>query len=700
MNSVASKIAHFAAAGVGVKEELHDNASSLSDLALCETPEKETSLPLLLSKEGEVDSESSGTKSKSVLCDEMAVKLEAADGDYCSSGEEADLMDCWKSHNMAVLLTPAEWTAILSGCSTGLLRGFCPRKEELMAILPDASNGAVGVGLLLCKGHERLNNDTLTTDPAVAAACGSLYSTWQSLEHQRQKGRKISWLWKITQIYAFDTPEPIPKAGISKRWFHRPIEIQGFGEPTKALHADLHETAAFLLGRVQQPDQDAILRVGQALRGKEIRVGTTCSGCDICIDALQCVFDVISGEVAKLLQPKLALYENVKAAGERSRNKDGDWVEAAVKAWTNVDTFRYLLPQRRNRIWGFAAVASARKREEMESTYTTVLNAMASHSKIASGEIFLPAPQQSLQKGRHEEVLANALKACGSRGLFVDCSTSVRRTVAMNCGVPCVLPTHPVWSVDHQRYLGASDFLRAQGIFPGSFKKEVYETMLNTNGLAQSIGFKGYYRCCLYKWKKQRASQMWDLIAQSSPRVAQRRKEVPNGVRLAMGKALKFGTRAKANDSGATTIVPAELQELVAETVVTWLSTITTIAVVNGLLLTGNMNLFNSSGNSVISKTKAERIDLGEECDYYFVSDVLASAIDVWNSGLDKLKQKLDDPKGLCQQLALEQDEDSDGEQCEEGDEKKDVDCFEQSVENLKERLSSRLRRIELKRSE
>lgn len=213
-------------------------------------------------------------------------------------------------------------------------------------------------------------------------------------------------------------------------------------------------------------------------------------------------------------------------------------------------------------------------------------------------------------------------------------------------------------------------------------------------------GFKGYYRCCLYKWKKQRASQMWDLIAQSSPRVAQRRKEVPNGVRLAMGKALKFGTRAKANDSGTTTIVPAELQELVAETVVTWLSTITTIAVVNGLLLTGNMNLFNSSGNSVISKTKAERIDLGEECDYYFVSDVLASAIDVWNSGLDKLKQKLDDPKGLCQQLALEQDEDSDGEQCEEGDEKKDVDCFEQSVENLKERLSSRLRRIELKRSE
>lgn len=164
-----------------------------------------------------------------------------------------------------------------------------------------------------------------------------------------------------------------------------------------------------------------------------------------------------------------------------------EWHSKCYKAWTNVDTFRYLLPQRRNRIWGFAAVAGARKREEMESTYTTVLNAMASHSKIASGEIFLPAPQQSLQKGRHEEVLANALKACGSRGLFVDCSTSVRRTVAMNCGVPCVLPTHPVWSVDHQRYLGASDFLRAQGIFPGSFKKEVYETMLNTNGLAQSI---------------------------------------------------------------------------------------------------------------------------------------------------------------------------------------------------------------------
>ena len=82
--------------------------------------------------------------------------------------------------------------------------------------------------------------------------------------------------------------------------------------------------------------------------------------------------------------------------------------------------------------------------------------------------------------------------------------------------------------------------------------------------------YKGYYRCCIYKWQKQRKSQMWDTIARCAPKIAKKCKEIPNSVRLSLGKALKFGSRAKSNDQSTTTMLPAELQELVAETVVTW----------------------------------------------------------------------------------------------------------------------------------
>ena len=48
---------------------------------------------------------------------------------------------------------------------------------------------------------------------------------------------------------------------------------------------------------------------------------------------------------------------------------------------------------------------------------------------------------------------------------------------------------------------------------------------------------------------------------------------------------------------------------------------------------------------------EAERIALGEECDFHFVADVLEAGIDQWNSAVQRLKTRLSKPETLCQEL-------------------------------------------------
>ncbi|CAK8992980.1 unnamed protein product [Durusdinium trenchii] len=125
---------------------------------------------------------------------------------------------------------------------------------------------------------------------------------------------------------------------------------------------------------------------------------------------------------------------------------------------------------------------------------------------------------------------------------------------------------------------------------------------------------KGFYRCCLYKWKRDRAAQSWDLLITAAPTLTKKFKEIPNRLRQMMGHPLKFVTRSDGSQEATTTILPPELQEITAETV-------------------------------------AERIALGEECDFHFVADVLEAGIDQWNSAVQRLKTRLSKPETLCQEL-------------------------------------------------
>lgn len=83
-----------------------------------------------------------------------------------------------------------------------------------------------------------------------------------------------------------------------------------------------------------------------------------------------------------------------------------------------------------------------------------------------------------------------------------------------------------------------------------------------------SLNLKGYYRCCVYKWKKTRASEHWTLLCASNPQLAKRSKELPNSIRKMIGHRLKFRFRGCSDDASTTCFLPSHLEEAIAECVV------------------------------------------------------------------------------------------------------------------------------------
>ena len=87
-------------------------------------------------------------------------------------------------------------------------------------------------------------------------------------------------------------------------------------------------------------------------------------------------------------------------------------------------------------------------------------------------------------------------------------------------------------------------------------------------------GWKGFYRCCVYKWKPLRKAQQWTLVCKGSERIAKSFHELPNSIRGAIGLERKFNHRKSAgSDEATTTMLPVAFCDAVAETVVScpWL---------------------------------------------------------------------------------------------------------------------------------
>ncbi|CAL1171482.1 unnamed protein product [Cladocopium goreaui] len=125
---------------------------------------------------------------------------------------------------------------------------------------------------------------------------------------------------------------------------------------------------------------------------------------------------------------------------------------------------------------------------------------------------------------------------------------------------------------------------------------------------------KGYYRSCVYKWRKTRRQDSWTIICAASPRLAKKFRELPDCIRSFLGKSRKFPNRASAVDESSTCILPVPFQDLVAAMIV-------------------------------------ERIDVGEEVDFHYVSSLLEAAIEQWNECVGILKKELESPEAILKEI-------------------------------------------------
>ena len=151
----------------------------------------------------------------------------------------------------------------------------------------------------------------------------------------------------------------------------------------------------------------------------------------------------------------------------------------------------YCLPQRRNRVWAIASVITRReKKSEIAETYQSCVESMKSNFQFPL-DLNFPGHGQKAErpkKGRHEWHVEKALAQGFSRqDIFVDCNGSKKRPCVCFGGAPCITPSHPIWSVELSRYLGAVDLLNAQGLWESAYPPEAYAAMKEDPKFASSL---------------------------------------------------------------------------------------------------------------------------------------------------------------------------------------------------------------------
>lgn len=157
--------------------------------------------------------------------------------------------------------------------------------------------------------------------------------------------------------------------------------------------------------------------------------------------------------------------------------------------WQIVDSRHFALPQRRNRIWGVAAVITGEEDpKRVGELYSECLDSMKSNFQFPTEVNFPPKPKENYRKRQHKDLVESAKQqSFRLTDVFVDCNGTMRRQVYCFGAVPCVIPKHPVFSVEMGRYLGAEDLLNCQGLWRSTWSPAGFEQLLQDPVLAHDL---------------------------------------------------------------------------------------------------------------------------------------------------------------------------------------------------------------------
>lgn len=194
----------------------------------------------------------------------------------CHESKVRDMLADGKT--TAMYIHDFEWFSLLKG-SRGLLRSFRTRDPEIILVMKKEM-GHVAVGCLAVVACHECNSVRQATQRISQSNYPSSYLT-------TLKAGK-TYVWDVTDVVQFGQGCTLQWVGQKhkNRTFKITANIARFDDVTPK-DQNMFETAKFLLSNFSLEQQAAVKAWAQSLTNSCIRVGTTCSGTDVCISVLK-----------------------------------------------------------------------------------------------------------------------------------------------------------------------------------------------------------------------------------------------------------------------------------------------------------------------------------------------------------------------------------------------------------------------------
>lgn len=177
-----------------------------------------------------------------------------------------------------------------------------------------------------------------------------------------------------------------------------------------------------------------------------------------------------------------------------------------------------MLPQRRNRVYGLAFAMAGSSVPQVQETYSKCLEALKTNYQFPSDLMFEKKRPEKPTPSHQETITAVQKKCPSSCDLYVDCASSSDRLTYGDKVLPCLTPSHAIFSTRLQRYLSKRDLLNCQGLWPSTFNPDAYKILLD--GKAQDVAgnaFSSTVFQATFLTAFACAPDTWDSLSVSPP---------------------------------------------------------------------------------------------------------------------------------------------------------------------------------------
>eukprot|EP00438_Fugacium_kawagutii_P013863 Skav228403 [mRNA] locus=scaffold3824:14733:31266:- [translate_table: standard] len=348
----------------------------------------------------------------------------------------------------------------------------------------------------------------------------------------------------------------------------------------------LFRTSGFFLKLLSNTAYDKLRKVANALDGHCLRIGTSCSGSDICMVAATALIQELGTEFG---------------------------------AYNILDSQNFLVRHRRNRVYGVAAVNTGSQSEsEYQLAMSSILSSLQTHCSFSMEETFdTTLPQQFIQNKRERDHVDRILE-------LVLVNLPPPQNAVAHPAPPVRLrgkqpaPAYPAAKSTRKRKgTGKVKQIRGKGGKGNSQAKgkkamatiwqkeqickawdEIKASgVKNPSKVLEGRKLPGFFTGCVYesKWGAQRVSQQWSLVCAAAPQLCKKHKELPNSLRTIMQLPEKNNNLPHgAADDACSKTLPFPLK-----------------CVVESLIM--------------------EKIQCGQEVTMCFVKNAIAFCCDLWN---------------------------------------------------------------------